>query len=170
MEATVNRVTLDMDNVRPLSAKTPKKAKPKKTLTLTGEQTSNARRAITIGMGIGIPALSVSFSSMGGTLLAQGGTTMIFGIVLIALCCVILAVSLPHLVSAISDITKSKYSHCVCMAIAIDLGIVILELTLALGMDSIYWSRLFVMLSLTVASMILNCWAFFNHNTKTKKK
>lgn len=168
MEATVNRLSLDMDNVRPLPTKA-RKSKVKPTLSLSTEQTGRARKAITIGMGVGIPALSVSFSSMGGTLLAQGGTTMIFGVILIALCCVILAVSLPHLVSAISDITKSKYSHCVCMAIAIDMGIVILELTLALGMNSIYWSRIFVMLSLTLASMILNCWAFFNHNGKTKK-
>jgi hypothetical protein len=58
-----------------------------------------------VGLGAGIPGLSLALSSIGGRLLEQGHGYL--GCGAMALCCSVLAVSLSHLAWAVRDITGS---------------------------------------------------------------
>lgn len=118
--------------------------------------TGRLRTALTVGMGCGIPALSLSLSSTGGDLLAQGHYGL--GVAGLGLCCAVLAVSLSHLASAIRSITHSLPWQAWALALAIDVSLVTCELTRVAGFES--WLVPVIMAGVTVASMILNCWAF----------
>src|SRR5262245_1343007 len=63
------------------------------------------RRAITVGLGCGVPGLSLALSSIGGRLCAAGQYGL--GVASLGLCCTVLAVSLSHLAWAVRDITRS---------------------------------------------------------------
>src|SRR5262249_32285327 len=65
------------------------------------------RRWITVGMGCGIPGLSLALSSIGGRLLQEGHAGL--GCAALVLCCSVLAVSLSHLAWAVRDITRSAW-------------------------------------------------------------
>jgi hypothetical protein len=114
------------------------------------------RRILTVGLGCAIPGLSLSLSSIGGRLLEQGYTAL--GCGALALCCSVLAVSLSHLAWAVEDITRSARWQAWAMAIAIDSSLVLGELSRVAGYESSVVPCL--MGSVTVASMLLNCWAF----------
>jgi hypothetical protein len=124
-----------------------------------GKQEDRARRWITIGVGCGIPAMSLTLSRIGGGLLVGGHTGL--GSCAMLLCCTVLAVSLSHLAWALRDITKSRPWQAWCMAIACDVAIVVCELVHVAGVEWLAVSGL--MWACTVASMVLNCWAFAKH-------
>ncbi len=118
-----------------------------------------ARRWITLGMGAGIPCLSLALSSIGGRLLAEGHGVLGSGA--LVLCCSVLAVSLSHLAWAIRDITRSEWWQAVLLAIAVDCSLVLGELAGIAGYAS--WVVGAVMVSVTLCSAVLNCWAFLRH-------
>jgi hypothetical protein len=73
----------------------------------------------------------------------------------------VLAVSLSHLASAIQDITRSEPWQAWCLAVAVDLAVVLCELSRVAGFES--WVVPVLMGCVTVASAGLNCWAFLRH-------
>lgn len=130
-----------------------------KTKTRQSHSIASLRRPITIGLGCGIPVLSLSLSHQGGELLLAerwllGGASLI-------LCGVVLALSLSHLAAAIRDITQSATWQAWCLAIAVDSALVVAELVRVSGeAGMVQWG---MMTALTGASAILNCWGFFRH-------
>src|SRR3984885_1571586 len=120
---------------------------------------SRARRWITVGMGCGIPCLSLALSSIGGRL-CMGGRLLLGGSAL-GLCCAVLAVSLSHLAWAVRDITGSARWQSWCLAGAIDLSLVLGELAAVAGFS--LWVVPVVMVAVTAVSAVLNCWAFLRH-------
>jgi hypothetical protein len=137
--------------------------KPRKAARKTTARTvSTARRIITVGMGCGIPALSLALSSVGGSLLREqhyvlGSTALMF-------CAAVLAVSLSHLAWAIRDITGSSPWQSWCLAGAVDVSLVLGELAHVAGFES--WVVPAVMASVSIVSAVLNCWAFIGHKCK----
>jgi hypothetical protein len=117
------------------------------------------RRAITLGMGCGIPCLSLALSSIGGRLLVQGHTEL--GASALVLCCSVLAVSLLHLAWAVGAITRSAWWQSWCLAVAIDPSLVLGELAGVAGFDSVLVPV--VMGRVCVVSAVLNGQAFLRH-------
>jgi hypothetical protein len=72
---------------------------------VAADAASRWRRPITVGVGCGIPGLSLALSSIGGRLLVAGHSGL--GVAALGLCCSVLAVPLSHLAWAIRDITRS---------------------------------------------------------------
>jgi len=128
---------------------------------------SKARKALTITMGCGIPAVSLYTSHRAGELLTMGA--YVGGIMFLAVCLTVLALSLSHLATAIGDITRSNARDSWLLAIALDAGIVVVELTKAMGHDGGFLATLFLV-GITGASMLLNCWAFLNHKATSGHK
>ena len=126
---------------------------------VTAATVSGARRWITVGMGCGIPLLSLALSSIGGRLLLEGHYGL--GASALVLCCTVLAVSLSHLAWAVQDITRSARWQSWCLAVAIDTSLVLGELAGVVGFH--LWVVPAVMASVTVVSAVLNCWAFSMH-------
>lgn len=117
------------------------------------------RKVLTVGMGCGIPGLSLALSTTGGRLLCEGHWALGGGA--LVLCCSVLAVSLSHLAWAIRDITRSAWWQAWCLAVAIDLAVVLCELSRVAGFQ--LWVVPVLMGAVTVASAGLNCWAFLRH-------
>ena len=117
------------------------------------------RRTLTVGMGCGIPGLSLALSTMGGRLMCESKWGL--GAGALVLCGTVLAVSLSHLAWAIRDITKSALWQSWCLAVAIDLAVVLCELSRVAGFE--LWVVPVLMGCVTVASAGLNCWAFLRH-------
>jgi hypothetical protein len=117
------------------------------------------RRWLTVGMGCGIPGLSLALSSIGGMLL-RGGQVWLGGGSL-ALCGAVLSVSLSHLAAAVQDITRSAVWQSWCLAVAVDVTLVLCELARVSGDEGLLVPVL--MACVTAASMGLNCWAFLRH-------
>lgn len=115
-----------------------------------------ARRWITVGMGCGIPCLSLALSSIGGRLWVEGHCAL--GAGALGLCCAVLAVSLSHLAWAVRDITGSARWQACCLAVAVDCSLVLGELAGIAGYSA--WLVSVVMVAVTVCSAVLNCWAF----------
>jgi hypothetical protein len=121
---------------------------------------SRFKSAMTVGLGCGIPLLSLALSKIAGTLAI--GNHIILPIFAFALMLSVLAVSLPHLAWAISDITRSGKRASWSLAIALDLSIVLCEMAHIWASDSgLDWLLLIVMTAVVIFSMMLNCWAFF---------
>jgi hypothetical protein len=110
-------------------------------------------------MGCGIPLLSLGLSSSGGRLLEQSHIGL--GVSALVLCCSVLAVSLSHLAWAIRDITRSYLWQAWCLAVAVDVAVVLCELCQVAGLE--LWVGPVLMGALTAASAGLNCWAFLRH-------
>jgi hypothetical protein len=110
-------------------------------------------------MGCGIPGLSLALSSSGGRMLEQGHYAL--GAAALLLCCAVLVVSLSHLAGAIRDITRSVTWQAWCLALAVDLSMVVCELSRVAGFA--LWVVPVLMGAVTVASAGLNCWAFLRH-------
>lgn len=124
-----------------------------------GQRSARARWWTTVALGCGVPALSLSLSSIGGRLLAEGHGLL--GSCGMVLCCTVLGVSLSHLAWAIGDITKAKGWQPWALAMAIDASLVLGELSQVYGFESVLVPV--VMASVAVMSAWLNCWAFLRH-------
>ena len=135
---------------------------PRKRRGKVARTVSRGRRAITVGMGCGIPCLSLALSSIGGRLWVEGHQEL--GGAALVLCSAVLAVSLSHLAWAVRDITGSARWQAWCLAGAIDLSLVLGELAGIGGFR--LWVVPVVMGSVTVVSAVLNCWAFLRHAGK----
>jgi hypothetical protein len=123
---------------------------------------SAARRWLTLGMGCGIPGLSLALSSIGGRLATEGLPW--HGGAALGLCCGVLAVSLSHLAWAIRDITGSARWQAWCLAGAIDAGLVLGELAGVAGFA--FWAVPVLMWAVAVTSAALNGWAFLGHKRR----
>jgi len=153
-----------MATVRPSAAERngfhfPKTAKPRKARKPASKTVSRARQVITVTLGCGIPCLSLALSSIGGRLLAEGHSVL--GVAALLLCATVLSVSLSHLAAAIGDITRSQLWQSWCLAGAIDLSLVLGELAGVSGFQCCIVA--IVMVSVTLVSALLNCWAFMRH-------
>jgi hypothetical protein len=155
MSTTVKNAAASNGTVKATRKVKSKKVKP----VIVGTAATWARRTITIGLGCGIPGLSLALSSIGGRLLLTGQAYL--GIAALALCCSVLAVSLSHLAGAIKDITHSLDWQSWCLAVAVDSSLVLCELSGVVGFH--HWAVAAVMVSVTVTSAALNCWAFLQH-------
>lgn len=117
---------------------------------------------LTITMGIAIPLLSLSLSTVAGTLARTGHAALACGG--LALCATVLAVSLSHLAWSVSDITKSGTAASWALAIATDLTIVLCESVHVFADDAGIGTLVTTMMvAVTLASMALNVWAFLRH-------
>lgn len=123
---------------------------------------SRARRWITVALGAGIPGLSLALSSIGGRLVSEGHGPL--GGAVLGVCAAVLAVSLSHLAWAIRDITGSSRWQSWCLAVAVDVSLVLGELARIGGAG--WWLVSLVMAAVTVTSAVLNCWAFLAHRCK----
>lgn len=124
-----------------------------------GRSIGRARYWITVGMGCGIPSLSLALSIIGGRLCREGFTGL--GVGALGLCCSVLSVSLSHLAWAVRDITRSATWQSWALALAIDSSLVLGELAGVAGFQ--LWVVPAVMVCVTVVSAVLNCWAFLRH-------
>ncbi len=124
----------------------------------------------TIAMGCGIPIASLVTSYFGGVCVAAGGWANIgCGIAFLAVCCAALAVSLPHLATAISELTHDSKVSASILAVVLDAGIIIGEMTKALGCVDLGWALVAYMTAVTGWSMLLNCRAFLLHQKHAAK-
>ncbi len=117
---------------------------------------------ITVGMGVGIPALTLSMSTVAGQLCQKGhyGLGVCAGLVGGA----VLVVSLSHLAWAVGNITRSSKWASWLLAVAVDVGLVACEsvLTAAPGVCDTLATG--VLWAVTGVSAVLNCWAFLRHS------
>jgi hypothetical protein len=156
VNGTCPRPEVEAHLSRPRSARPRCVRQPKR---LSAVRLSVMRRWLTVGMGCGIPGLSLALSSLGGQLLRASQIWLGGGS--LALCASVLAVSLSHLAAAVQDITRSARWQGWCLAVAIDVSLVLCELARVAGEDC--WLVLGLMSAVTAASMGLNCWAFLRH-------
>jgi hypothetical protein len=123
--------------------------------------------AMTVGLGCGIPLLSLAMSKIAGTLATHNLYALsLFAFVLMV---AVLAVSLPHLAWSIGDITRSGGRASWSLAIALDLSLVLCKFCHVWAEEcGLGWLLACVMVCVAGASMLLNCWAFFKapHDSK----
>jgi hypothetical protein len=123
------------------------------------------RALLTGAMGCGIPLLSLSLSTIAGTLARTGHDNLALASVCLTAC--VLAVSLSHLAWAVRDITGSPWAASWALAVAFDLALVLGETVHVYADDSGLAALVTaVMVAVCGLSMVLNCWAFFKHPTK----
>jgi hypothetical protein len=126
-------------------------------------QTSRLKVGMTVALGVGIPLLSLAMSKLAGTLAANAH----YGLAgfALGLMVAVLAVSLSHLAWAVGDVTRSGPWASWAMAVSLDLSLVLCELCHVyagtLGLDAVCYA---VMVSVALASMALNVWAFLGHD------
>lgn len=152
--------TLSLPQQIPVKPKKSKATKVAKTKAKAPPTTIKV--VMTVAMGVGIPLLSFALTKIAGTLAAGG--IYILAFMAFALMTAILSVSLSHLAWAIKDITRSTKQASWAMAVSLDLSLVMGELVHVyadtLGLDAVATA---VMVSVALASMVLNCWAFLEH-------
>ena len=116
---------------------------------------------ITVGMGAGIPALTLGLSTVAGRLATHGHAGLAGFAVTVG--ATVLMVSLSHLAWAIGDITRSPSWASWLLAIAVDLSIVLSESVHVFAPDVVDSLATAIMVAVTLASMALNVWAFLRH-------
>ena len=119
----------------------------------------NLRLGLTLFLGCGIPLLSLALSRLAGTLATHQQYALAgFAFLLMA---AVLTVSLSHLALAVADVTTSGPRASWCLAVSLDLSLVLCELVHVraggLGLSAVCYA---VMTSVCLASVSLNCWAF----------
>jgi hypothetical protein len=123
------------------------------------DRAATFKMGMTLALGCGIPLLSLAFSKIAGTLAVSHWPLALFAFVLMAS---VLAVSLPHLQWAIADVTNSGRWPSAFLAVALDLAIVLCETVITFAQDAGLLPVVYaVMGAVCIASMALNCWAFF---------
>jgi hypothetical protein len=123
------------------------------------------KAGMTVGMGCGIPLLSLSLSTISGTL-ARSGHGVLSGAAAL-LTASVLSVSLSHLAWAVREITGSPRWASWALAIAFDVALVLGESTRVYASDAgLEQLVTAVMVAVCGLSMLLNCWAFFKHPAK----
>lgn len=116
---------------------------------------------ITVGMGVGIPGLTLALTTVAGGLAMAGHGVLAASMV--GVCGTVLAVSLSHLAWAIQDITKSPVWASWALAIAVDLSVVLSEASHVFADGVCAGLVQGIMVAVTLASMALNVWAFLRH-------
>lgn len=140
----------------------PKRRKATKRAT-TSKQVGVARTALaaTVGMGVGIPALTLSLSTVAGRMAMGGHTGLALGAAAVGI--TVLAVSLDHLRQAIEDITGSPKAASWALAVAVDASIVLAESVQVFAPGVVDSLAAGILWAVTAASMGLNVWAFLRH-------
>ena len=117
---------------------------------------------MTVALGVGIPLLSLAMSKVAGTLASHGHLAL--AVFAFALMLAVLGVSLSHLAWAVGNITRSGGRASWSLAIALDLSLVLVEMTnvYAAGLG-LTWVCYAVMASVAAARMALNVYAFLEH-------
>lgn len=124
--------------------------------------TERFRLGMTVALGVGIPLLSLAMSKLAGTL-ASNGHFLLAGFAF-ALMLAVLGVSLGHLAWAVGDITRSGRRASWSLAVALDLSLVMCELTHVYAAElGLMWVCYSVMIAVALASMALNVYAFLQH-------
>lgn len=166
MESTINGTAKRFETVSPIGKVNGKVGRPRKQAeTVTLPAVANYRQWLTCGMGCLIPILSLLLSHSAGLMLAENCCTMLaLGLATLGVCCTLLALSLSHLAWAVCDITRGANWHGWAFAIAIDVSLVLCKLAGVSGLES--WPLYTIMGLVTVASMVLNCWAFLQHGKR----
>jgi hypothetical protein len=114
---------------------------------------------LTIVMGVGIPLLSLSLSTIAGKLALTGHEYLAASA--LVLTSSVLAVSLSHLAWSVKDITHSSTWQSWALAITIDLAVVLSESVHVFAPDAdVEMLATTVMVAVTLASMGCNVWAF----------
>jgi hypothetical protein len=116
---------------------------------------------ITVGAGIGIPALTLGLSTMAGHLASAGH--YLPAAAALAIGCTVLTVSLAHLAWAIGDITRSPCWASWLLAVAVDCSIVLSETVAVAAPGVCDGLSAAILITVTAASMALNVWAFLRH-------
>lgn len=124
----------------------------------------SVRLGLTLGLGTGIPLLSLGLSKCAGTLFQEERYSL--AAFAGGLCISALTISLPHLVWAVRDITQTDKRAAWALAIAIDLALVMCELVRVGGSPALALVTGAIMASVCIASMILNCWTFIQQPRK----
>ena len=136
-----------------------RKAKGKGHKVATVARVNRAGAGITVLMGCGIPLLSLSLSTVSGTLYRAAHP--ILGTAFLAVMGSVLVVSLSHLAWAVGDITRSPRWASWAMAIAFDLALVLGETVHVAASDAgLMALTTSIMVAVCGASMLLNVWAF----------
>lgn len=118
--------------------------------------------AITVGMGIAIPALTLGLSTVAGRLAILSSFPL--AAASFAIGATVLAVSLSHLAWAIADITRSPRWASWALAVAVDLSVVLAESVHVFAPGVVDALGTAVLAGVTLASMVLNVWAFLRHH------
>jgi hypothetical protein len=116
---------------------------------------------LTTSWGIGIPALTLALTTVGGKLAMSGHRLLAGG--LVGVCATVLAVSLSHLAWSVQDITRSARWQAWMLAIAVDLSIVLSEAVHVFAPGVADGLSTCIMVAVTAASMSMNVWAFLRH-------
>ncbi len=143
--------------------------KPRVSTTMKATTRAKWDHYSTISLGCFIPMAALACSQFGGRLLAQGH--YMHGGLFLTLCCVLLAVSLPHLRDAITELTHDCRRAGMTLALALDASIVVSELTHAAGIDLGTGCNVAMglyLVAVTGWSMLLNCRAFLLHQRTAK--
>lgn len=116
---------------------------------------NRVKLAAKIVLGVGIPSLVLSMSSLFGTLASERNALAVLP------ACVgltMLYVSLSHVADSVARLTGSTTHHAYAMAIALDVGIVTCELVGMTGQAGMIPGM--TLTGCTVTSMLLNVYAF----------
>ncbi len=154
MQATLNRIAGFSGIGKTSTKKTNKRVtKNERVADLAG-----IRKVISVGLGIAIPALSLTLAHVAGTLVNEcPGLALFIGICGVS----ILVVSLSHLAEAIHDATGAAKWQGWAIAITLDLSIIGCELSHVFSKNEAlwYWTTA-LMVVVMLFSMILNVYAF----------
>lgn len=156
----LEQVKLAGTNGAPVKAKRPRPRKAGKGKAMVAPAPRLAL-GITVGAGIGIPGLTLSLSTIAGQLATQEHVGLGCGLGLVG--GTVLVVSLSHLAWAIGDITRSARWASWLLAIAVDCGLVACEGVHVFAPGVCDGLATAVMVAVTLASMVLNVWAFLRH-------
>ena len=120
-------------------------------------QLNKLQHRLTTVLGIGIPAMTLALSYIGGSLWYTGRTGLALAAGALVLC--VLAVSLTHVARAIREVSGTEVWLSWAMAIAIDAGLVVCELATVGSAVEQYmcWA---VVTCVAAASAALNVYAF----------
>jgi hypothetical protein len=126
--------------------------------------TDRFRFWVTIALGCAIPLLSLTLSTIAGTLARNGHWTLA---AFAAVCGVsVLVVSLSHLADAVADLTGATRWQSWLLSITLDLSLVLGELVHVFAEDAGLWMwTLALMTAVAAFSMLLNCHAFLSHRS-----
>jgi hypothetical protein len=156
----MNRVNVDG---MPVLAPTPRRSKggrkPRVRRVKVRSMADWFRLVMTIGLGTGIPMLSLAMSKIAGTLARDG--MYLLALFALTLMMSVLGVSLAHVAWAVQHITRSTTRASWALAVALDLSLVLTELVHVYAGQLGLWAVCYaVMGAVALVSMAANVYAF----------